>query len=299
MQADELSEALSSSGRLWIPAYGGLGNQLFGYAFASYCQGIMDVSTSIVQMRHFMGNETHGESVARAFKENWPMPIVQEDLVKSFFLRSARFGSRVLSKPVSVGRLRFAFEGEDPERQVQQISRGLTFISGYFQSQIYLDALQKLGVMKELEPRVISQEGLSLLTEAKQSGSTVMHVRRGDYRNSGINAALPMRYFLQALASLEFRKGATLIVLSDEPMIVFNELRAHGIRNLIVPGVTSKSLQAAEAFYLASWANNLIMSNSTFSWWAARTGRGDKNVIVPTDWRPELVRDQWSKVNLT
>jgi hypothetical protein len=57
-----------------------------------------------------------------------------------------------------------------------------------------------------------------------------------------------------------------------------------------------------ESLALMSKFKNIVISNSTFSWWAASLGRVDKNIVCPKPWyrsmkSPEdLIPNDWIKI---
>jgi hypothetical protein len=120
-----------------------------------------------------------------------------------------------------------------------------------------------------------------------------VHVRRGDYLESGPAAGVDMSYFEAALRRLETAASGPLpclLVASDD--IVWARAQpgfaARGAR------FVSGEDEVATFYLLLAARRGLICPNSTFCWWAAFLGRGDdeeasarappRYVIMPRPW---------------
>ena len=133
--------------------------------------------------------------------------------------------------------------------------------------------------------------------------------RRGDYTPRGWT--LDWAYYDAALESLAISKQQTSIwVISDD--LDFSDLAAFRLRT---EGYTVEQLPvitpstALNDFWLLAYAENVVLSNSTFAWWAAAAGdamRGaDRHrVVVPSPWlwfydRSLLRRSHWTAVDVS
>ena len=129
-----------------------------------------------------------------------------------------------------------------------------------------------------------------------------MHIRLGDYKNSEGFGVLKSKYFLQGLTKFDLiDEKKEIWLFSDEPREALSLIpKKYHNRIFVVPdSVKETSLQ----FELMRNCQNYIISNSTFSWWAAFLSHNKKSqVCVPDRWfksvsEPfELVPPNWQRV---
>lgn len=101
---------------------------------------------------------------------------------------------------------------------------------------------------------------------------TGIHLRLGDYQNfNNLYGNLTADYFERSLNSLTSREdNANLWVFSDEPMRAKEILGRRFQDAYFVPN--QKSSRPIESLILLSKMRTKVLSNSTFSWWAAYLG---------------------------
>ena len=280
-----------------IPMFGGLGNQLFGYAYARYLSLEMENEVVLWRMPQGLGNENHSQNAATAFLHDRELPLLK--LTSTLGLRAlfSRLVTPLLGTDKSVMGVRYAvLDTEGLSRPTPGNPSEVTILSSYFRTLKFLRALQRRGQMRELRPREISSNLERLEHLARQPRTFLLHLRRGDYLRPSIQAALPSGYYLYALEALGARPTDTLILLSDSPEIVAQEFSGSGYQNILTVGLEVDPLTAAESLWVASCASNLVMSNSTFSWWAATTGNSGKNVVFPGGWNDHIMDKGWTRI---
>ena len=107
---------------------------------------------------------------------------------------------------------------------------------------------------------------------------TSVHVRRGDYLNGAnlvIHSPCSKGYFLNAMKLFPESK---FIFISDDMDWVKENFRGDNI-------YYSPFTNELQDFKLMSECHNNIISNSTFSWWAAYLNRNlNKTVVGPKKW---------------
>jgi hypothetical protein len=150
--------------------------------------------------------------------------------------------------------------------------------------------------MLELRPSKISTTLGRLEKLVEKNKTFLLHLRRGDYLKPSIQGALPIGYYLRGLEALGAKPADTLILLSDSPEIAAKEFSGSGYKNILVVGIDVDPLTAPESLWLASCARNLVMSNSTFSWWAAATGYLGKRVAFPGGWNDYIMEKSWTRI---
>lgn len=141
-------------------------------------------------------------------------------------------------------------------------------LRGYFQSEKYFSHCED-KIRQVFTPSVYIQDWVSL--NRPGGVTTGLHIRRTDYITMGhYYYNLTCDYYNQALDLIK-DKG-TVIVFSDD---------IQWCRDNIKADVYSNGNEIQDFFLLAS-SNNIIMANSSFSWWASYLGK--TNTIAPRDW---------------
>jgi hypothetical protein len=147
-------------------------------------------------------------------------------------------------------------------------------LNGYFQSERYFPSNSD-----ELRKILLSKLSIDLKSEFEYE--YVAHIRLGDYvtkkQVNAIHGHVDEIYLARALSQLGWDQSKKICVVTDDP----NSFR------ILFPNyekLVSKvqNTNQIEDFKTIARANNKIISNSTFSWWAAWVGQG--NVVAPKKW---------------
>lgn len=131
------------------------------------------------------------------------------------------------------------------------------------------------------------------LSESRLSGSPfdshtlVVHVRLSDYLSENEIGCLAPEYFKQAII-LYRSKVNRVVIFSDSESMALNEIKQ--VTNLPVEVFMTSKLSSVEALMTMCNAHNLIISNSSFSWWAARIASTSQRltVVAPNRWFSKL-----------
>ena len=155
--------------------------------------------------------------------------------------------------------------------------KGTIFVGGYFESEIFFKesakTIKKMFALKNTNTPFIKKH----LTEIKKYNSVAVHIRRGDFKNYP-ERMLPISYYANAMQMFAKQENVKFFVFSDDPAFVkdcfFN------MDNLVV--VSDGTATNLEEFYLMTQCKNLIIANSTFSWWAAYLcDNPDATIVAP------------------
>lgn len=159
------------------------------------------------------------------------------------------------------------------------------FVSGYFQSEKYVKDKYVEDQLKSLGLTSPSDSYKDLLREIRMHPSIVIHVRRGDYlKFSEEFGVLDAGFFQKSIKTIPGWEGLNVWIFSDEQKIreEFRNYFPHARYILEAHG-----LNPAETLLLMSAGAHMIISNSSFSWWAAylMSLRSKSSlVIAPTPW---------------
>lgn len=165
-------------------------------------------------------------------------------------------------------------------------------IEGYFQSENYFLEIRELLIAQFVLKEKLSSYSLTVLDEIhKSSVSASLHVRRGDYVNTTniqYHGCCSLEYYYCAIRTLqESYDEVRYFVFSDDIVWVKEHLE---IENAFYVEHTSVHLEH-EDIYLMSQCHHHIIANSSFSWWGAWLNqRQDKVVIAPKKWFEDTLK---------
>jgi hypothetical protein len=243
-----------------IKVRGRLGNQLFQIAFAKAmgkrlnCFVIFDIDHQFVWDDYF-----------RARAHFRLLNKVISTVFKKIFIRKKYF------EPLTITNDRLA--------DLSSISFPNTVYQGYFQSPHYFSNLSVEDDMFKIRPEILEKFRLKYNSLLQEKGIVFVHIRRTDYVNvrkvqlNNSEITLPAEYYNTCLASLADDKRKRIIVLSDDMEWVKRNIKwaAEFIHNT----------DLIFDFLLMMHAETLIISNSTFAWWAAYLNTNSKNIYAP------------------
>jgi hypothetical protein len=158
--------------------------------------------------------------------------------------------------------------------------------AGYFQSESYFDKYSEnikslFGYPLEFQKR-IHQE----LPFIAGGNITVINVRRGDYLHSpNYHPVVTPEYIHKALTLIP--EPRYYLIASDD--IPWCKENIHLPNSIFLEGYNSY-----EQLWILSMCTNFVISNSSFSWWAAYLSRDPKKIVVaPETWFGPEHLHQW------
>jgi hypothetical protein len=160
------------------------------------------------------------------------------------------------------------------------------YVDGYFQTEKYFfnirDKILKQFTLND-EISEYSKKIKGQIDNVKISVS--LHIRRGDYLtnvNSNIHGTCDLEYYKKAISILNDKIGEiNYFIFSDDIVWVKENL----IINQAVYIDSKEKRIPHEDMYLMSLCDHNIIANSTFSWWGAYLNQNsEKIVIAPKRW---------------
>lgn len=131
-----------------------------------------------------------------------------------------------------------------------------------------------------------------------EDNNIIIHIRRGDYlKFKEIHPSIDISYILKCLS--EIKNYNKIFVVTDDKMWAKNNLN---FECTVVEG-----LEDYEEMWLITQFPNVIMSNSTFSWWGSFLNKTpNKKIFVPSLWFglkgekhiEDLYEKDWIKINV-
>lgn len=155
--------------------------------------------------------------------------------------------------------------------------KGDVNFDGYWQYYgYYKDIISKLQKEFQLKTEFYTKEFLELADIIMDSNSVSVHVRRGDYQLHRVGAFrdLPANYYFSAIKHIE---GDLFIFSDDIPWCIETFKPEYFSRKLYFV-----DMEDYLAFELMRLCKHNIITNSSFSWWAALMNENtNKKVISP------------------
>ena len=276
---------------------GGLGNQMFQYAFGLALAQKYGASVKF-DLRTLRDRTPRSGSVARDYDLDvfsiLPIQATPDDLFGvGLGFPDVRF-QRVLS------RLYGCVPGQSRILQERDISfdprrlsiGGNAYIDGYWQSEKYFKDIEPLVRERFVVTAPISSEAAALGEQISRQESVCVNVRRGDFVNHPLHPACDREYFERAVAELTRRIGDAfpVFIFSDDVDWCRENLRL--AKNQHIVGHEFAGLKFATYFYLMSACKHFIIPNSSFAWWAAWIAKNESKVVIgPSRWFADPTMD--------
>ena len=289
-----------------VKLQGGLGNQMFQYAFArslSIKTGIpfqID-NTELEQGKDFVKERRYSLSVfninSKIINKKEHRYFTQERK-HPFFTKIKRRLGIFVPKVVSQASDLSTF---DPLPFINED----VYFDGFYQEEEHF--IENANVIRnEFKLKVkLSDEVQSIITNMQSCESVILQVRRGDYvtnpktqRHFGLAGK---EYFDAGLDYIKSKtnKELVLFVVSDDIEWCKNNLNFPFKTNF----VSRPEIKDYEEVIIMTNAKYLIISNSTFGWWGAWLNTNvNKIVVAPKEWfknpalKAKVVPEQWIKI---
>jgi len=239
-----------------VKIYGGLGNQLFQYAFGKV-QALNGIDVSYDITNYDIPN-------------NPPRPFVLDKFNITLPIQS------FIKEQETIKETKYKFDLTYLNKQNCNFYGYWQYLP-YYNTNVVYEAL-KIGF--SIKENYITNSYLSWLEKVKKSKSISLHVRRGDYIHKGVEKfpLMPFSYYYELL---NIEKEGVIFIFSDDLdwcKKVFNQ-------DYFKRKVYFVDLPDYLCFELVKNCNINILANSTFLYWAAMFNLNkDKKVYCPKYW---------------
>jgi hypothetical protein len=261
---------------------GGLGNQMFQYAFYSYLRDKgfkICFNTSSRQLERHTGFE-----LQRLF----PSIRLRTKADKSCLVRRLKHALLSLCWNHS-----FPFVAKDNNTDICDRQFHETIFCGYWQQHGYIDAMRD-QLLHDFQFLPLAGKNEATAKHIDRTHSVSIHIRRGDYMN-------PENIKMGTVCTPEYYRSAVEWIKSkvDRPeFIVFSDDMDWVKQHLILENALyvdwNRNKDSFRDMQLMSLCKHNIIANSTFSWWGAWLNRNpEKVVIMPSKWRYGWLDDHW------
>ena len=276
---------------------GGLGNQMFQYAFARR----MSIKNEDVLKLDIVGlQQTTIET-----KRDYALGVfdIRADIATPEETQQVKYPYGFLSK---IGRLinakvlrRFYI---DFDQSITERT-GNMYLDGFFQDERYFnDASDAIRDEFKLKDQM-SDTAEKMRREIEESTQSVsVHIRRGDYvtdaKTNAHHGTCGLDYYESAVSRMRENIGAcTFYVFSDDIQWVKENMNFTDATY-----VSSPAIKDYEELMLMSHCKHNIIANSSFSWWGAWLNRNSSKVVIaPARWihapkQPSIIPSTWTRI---
>ena len=267
---------------------GGLGNQMFIYAFSVALREIFRQEI-LVDTHYYKSRNFHnGLEIERIFGIHLTEAKLSDKLKMSWYFPNYWIDYHLLGKlPARKNTVR-ELPGQKVNLELLDDSSD-KFYDGYWQSYQYFDSCRDVILKEFTFPKISMEDKLNFELNERlnnEENSVGIHIRRGDYlKNWKYRGLCGIDYYQKAIAYiLEHIKSPKFFLFSDDIDWVKENISPL-LKGYDVTFVNwNHSINSYKDMQLMAMCKNLIIANSSFSWWAAYLNQNDPIVVAPEKW---------------
>ena len=258
---------------------GGLGNQLFQYAFGQYAAEFLntevhyDIQTD-KDIRNFTARSLHLTKLNLRFEY---AKIEEINKIKHF---TSGITERIERKIIKL------FPFVNSNYIIEDINSNIklknnAYYDGYWQSFKYIPSQNRY--FDNLNYNEFSTDFVNIIKQIEESESVSLHIRRGDYlsikKNNNIFHICSVDYYNSAICLIKNRlNNSRFYIFSDD--IEWAKENFNSEEYSFISGN-----EPIIDVYLMSLCKHNIIANSTFSWWGAWLNNNkNKLIVAPKLW---------------
>lgn len=260
---------------------GGLGNQLFCYAAARRLALANDAELVIDHVTGFSRDVRYRRRYAL---DRFRIPARKATAAERLepFERQRRGIAKWVSRRKPFRSRRYieqdgvAFD----ERLLSLRIASTVYLDGLWPSEAYFkDVEQTIREDLQIQPPTDALND-SAVRQIRNCEAIAVHLRCFDTPGGALTHGVPPEYYARSVALLEREIALPrYFVFSDDPaaarsMLIFPEDRATYVSHNLVEG------NAYADLWLMTQCRHFIVTNSTFSWWGAWLGSGERKLVV-------------------
>ena len=270
-----------------VKLQGGLGNQMFQYAFARVLAN-KNIEEVLLENSFFDDKGNKLGFTPRKF---------ELEVFSNQYKRATQKEIISFDKLSVLNRLRRKYGLNYPIKYIENFSKYNSnilsikqdvYLQGYFQSYKYFvgheDFVRRLFSFKTDS---LGDFNKNILQNIKETNSISVHIRRGDYVEDKVTNAYhgvcSLDYYFEAINLLESRNdNLTLFFFSDDIEWV---KKSFGNLKQQIFFVNCNLDKSWVDMFLMSNCNHNIIANSSFSWWGAWLNTNPKKIVIaPEKW---------------
>lgn len=279
---------------------GGLGNQMFQYAFYLSMKEKYPNHRVVLDINNIMEEDHNGYELERIFN----LPVETCSNWRSIF-HSLRYPKnkplfkignklliwkrRIVKHPHHIMEL----DGTWYNPVVDRIpDKGTWLLQGYWINQKYHASIYDRFSSVFVFPPFEEEKNKAIAQEISAVDSVSIHVRHGDYEAAGLNV-LNKKYYIEAVEMInEHVKAPKFYIFSDEKAEIIEKMFDFVTNKVIVNH--NKGENSFRDMQLMSLCKHNIVANSTFSTWGALLNGNPEKIVISPDKLADKCREGYS-----
>ncbi len=265
---------------------GGLGNQMFQYAFGKSLSENLDS-----ELKLYLKSENKFNlscfNLSAVFPSKYELFLLKG-------LNNTSFINKIVNKFVFSRRVVEEKDYNYDDFLFNSV-RNNSFVKGYWQNENYFRSIFSLLKEDFSFNKEITEKEFDFKEKIMSENSVSIHFRRGDYLSESVlnNLGLcPLEYYQKSIDFLASKfKNIVFVIFSNDIAWVKENMKIN------FPVYFIEKNKDYEDLYLMSLCKHNILANSSFSWWAAWLNKNlNKIVIAPKRWFIKKGRENHSPV---
>lgn len=270
-----------------IKIWGGLGNQMFQYAFYKRIQREYDGDEILTDTTCFDSYRLHNG-------------LELENIFNVKLVKATRENIKQVSRYIKNYKLSRIVRHFFPNRRTEYIEKndfvydencfllkGNKYFEGYWQNYNYFKDLEN-QIRKDFNFVLpLEDENKKIIKKMEETNSVSIHIRRGDYLKHKLYKGLcGLSYYDKAISYIREKiNNPTFFIFSNDIEWCKNNLQKLLGDAEFVYVTNNIGPNSYKDMQLMSNCKHNIIANSSFSWWAAFLNENsDKKVIAPHKW---------------
>ncbi|WP_269240099.1 alpha-1,2-fucosyltransferase [Flavobacterium limnophilum] len=286
---------------------GGLGNQMFQYAFGKSIARKLGVDmkldlTSLLQTHH-KATTTNRDYQMNIFNFGDSF-LIQPNSIRLLNKLHLNFLIQIIKSIKLIGFKKYKEKTFTAEELIINTPKDKNLYVGYWQSEKYFKNIET-ELRKDFRfNEELSPQAKSISEAIIKVNAVCVHVRRGDYvANTGSFNCSNLDYFVDGTNYIfKHTNNPHFFVFSDDPEWCKQHLKFD--YDFTIVDYTTDKIKYKEDLQLMALCNHFIISASSFSWWAVwLSNKKEAKVVVPKNWFldkttdvSDLIHDSWIKL---
>lgn len=287
-----------------VNVIGGLGNQMFQYAFAIALKYTFPEEDIKLNISCFNGYPLHnGYELDKIFKEEFPIASVSDLLRSAYPWNHYRLWQ--IGKKIMPNKKTMLFDKDISSNTEIHDLKNKTYFDGYWQMPHFIEKYRDKIIESLKEPDFADDYNKKALEFIKTDKTAFIHIRRGDYIGHKIFGGIcTLRYFETGINILRKKHGFNrFIIFSNDIDWCITNLSnfLEGCETCFADwNINEKSYLD---LYLMKECKGALISNSSFSWWGAWLSKVEI-VLCPEKWtniegrHDDIYPSGWIKITI-